>query len=335
MRLTYLTAKSESVTPIKNSSHPPCLETDTNKKQLPYLQEIAKVATQKINSLFAPEPAAKINRECIAAAMKRNPGDTGILCTTPKSISRKNKTNQCINDNTVDYIHFAVNSAIQCMSSDDPIDSRVLLKKFNNETAFHPSIASKGGVGLGQMTSIAVNEISQGQGRYILENIAASRKTECKGFRDIAAKDLEKNPRINSKNFCPWVSPGDGLARNLIYSIGYYLTLRDQYIIPAVERRSSSLSSSKDLINDLTNISYGPEGLKQVEWILQKYRVNNKTSTQTLQSQVNKNSKYLEDTKNKMHELTCIRKDLNPAGKECENYKLTIDELKANTCISN
>jgi hypothetical protein len=323
LRAAYLTAKPK--TPCPES------ETDTNKKQFPQLN---KIATAVKNQLFPMEPAAKITNECIAASLKRNPGQTGYTCNSAISPNKASNANiQCVTKDTVDYIHFAVNSAIQCMSSEDPIDSRIIFKKLNNETGFNPSLAWKGGAGLGQMTNIARREISIGKGRPLLYEIANSSKAECAGFKDIARNDLANSPAIRPANYCAWVSPSDGLARSLIYSIGYYLTMRDQYIKPEIEKRSPSLLKVKELISDLTAISYGAEGLDHAKWLLQKFRVNYTTIASELEAKIRTNSAYLKSIAHKMEEMTCLKMGLKPTNNKC-NYLPTPNELEANTCVS-
>ncbi|MGZ3744375.1 MAG: hypothetical protein ACXVB1_09530 [Pseudobdellovibrionaceae bacterium] len=334
LRLAYLKNKKE--TSARAPAAPVCMETDISKKQLSSLGNVAESAKKPASS--PGQTPALIKRECIAASLKRRPGNEGHICKDQKikmSYNTADSSNQCFTEDTLDYIHFAVNSAIQCMSPvEDPIDSRMIFTKFNNETAFNPSIAWKGGAGLGQLTTPAINEIIEGKGRYIIESIANSEKPECEGFRNVAKSDLQKSPSFRLKNSCPWISPGDGLARNLIYSIGYYLTMRDQYIRPAVEDKSPVLLKFKKLIGSLTAISYSSEGMEGARWSIDRIRVNRKTDPVKVEAQVNKNSKYLGEVKDKMKEMTCLKKSLEPSSKECKKYELTKQELEADTCVS-
>lgn len=355
------TAPNEKTSPLH------CVTASGTRKQLGYINNLAGwlrrdfntsspslLVTNKVGKDSSPETAAKINPECIAASLLRKPGNEGFTCDypTPKegksgfsattqSVQRSygtaaGKTLQCVTKDMVNYLSYAVNSAIQCLSPEDPIDSRVIFKKLNNETAFNPSIAWNGGVGIGQITSIAADEISnkkRGKGNYLLEEVANSQKPECEGFKSVALKDLKARPPIHKQNRCAWVSPGDGLARNLIYSIGYYLVMRDQYIKPALQNRSGELLNNRELISDLTAISYGAEGLEHTLWLLQKHRVNEKTTAEDLQKKIRKGSKYLANIKDKMHEVSCLRKGLDPASPECGPTDQSHDDMEANSCV--
>lgn len=365
------TADSE-YNPITMKDFEACFQTDANIKNMSFLRQLSKrldnispnleaASSSEAQKDFAEvskhstpkSMASKIKRECIAASMTRAPGNDGYTCSYPtakqaKTGSPNNSQNvitpygtaggnslQCVNDRMVDYMTFAVNSAIQCMSPDDPIDTRVIFKKINNETAFNPSIAYTGGVGIGQTTSPAKNELTDkdlGRGRYVLEGIVNSKKPECNGFRKVAESDLNRAPAV--RNSCDWVNPGNGLARSLMYTVGYYLTMRDQYIIPLLEKRSPHLIENSGLVNDFTAISYGGEGLEKARLLMQKYRAGKGTNAKDLQEKIRRDSRYLKSMKSKMKEFTCIRKNIDPNSKECEKQKHTPEDLEAESCVT-
>lgn len=350
-----------------------CFQTDNSKKNYGWLAKLRnyldsftnahaessvtpETVRNEISELAKQPPPAKtspkIKRECIAASMSRSPGNDGYTCgyptakeakrgfsahtqSVPKSYGKAGgDTLQCLNDRMVDYMTFAVNSALECMSGDEPIDSRVIYKKLNNETAFNPSLASVGGMGIGQTTSPAKNELTNGElgkGRYILENIVNSKKPECKGFKGVAAADLKRAPTV--RNTCDWVSPGDGLARSLMYTVGYYLTMRDQYVIPLLEKRSAKLSGSKSLVSDFTAIAYGAEGLDHAKWLMQKYRIGNNTNPKALQNNIRKDSVYLSNIKDKMKEISCIRQG-KVADKDCKQQPISEADAEADSCVT-
>lgn len=344
-----------------------CFQTDASLKQMGYLKHIAnhmsgvdpnyestvpneaQKAFSEVAKQSAPEKLApKIKRECIRASMTRQPGNDGYTCSYPKGGGAKSSQSvlksygtaggdslQCVNDRMVDYMTYAVNSAIACMSPNDPIDSRVIYKKINNETGFNPSISYSGGVGLGQITSSAKNEMTDavlGRGRYILEGITESKKPECEGFKNVAAADLKKSPRVG--NSCEWLNPGDGLARNLMHTVGYYLAMRDQYIIPALEKRSAHLLTNPSLISDFTAIAYGGEGLEKAKLLMQKYRAGKSTNIKDLQKKIRRDSKYLSNIEGKIRETNCIRNNVDPNSKECKEGKLSEADLEADSCIT-
>lgn len=292
-----------------------------------------------------------IKKECIVAAMKRNPGNKGYICDyegkdgpnaskqiVPRYYGRAaGETAQCVDENMTDYIHYAVNSAIQCLSGVGKVDSKTVFRKINNESAFNISVASDGGVGMAQLTSIAVKEMLDkdlGKGRYVLDHISNSTDTSCNGFKDVATQDLKKSPSTSVANRCAWLSPGDGLARNLMYSIGYYLTMRDKYLMPVLKRQAPALMNDEGLLNDLTSIAYGAEGISHVRALLKRFRVNNKTNVTELKKKIRANSVYLGAIKSKMKEVTCIRKGWQNESKECKKYEIEPAELEGETCVA-
>lgn len=349
---------------------PACIE-DPEKKQFGLLGEISQVILHPFDS-HAPAleliqdtaadmqelsktpyaPAALIKRECIAVAMQRQPGNDGYTCDysmsrdikrgfspATKSVPRKygtagGKTLQCVNNDLVDYMHFSVNTAIQCLSPTNPIDSRVIFQKFNNETGFNHTLASKGGVGLVQTTNSAVKELTTpaGKGKYILQNVANSMKKSCEGFKNIAQQDLKKRPVINSNNYCSWVSSGDGLARSLLYGIGYYIVMRDNYVTPILKNRSLELATDKEIVGSLTAISYGYEGIKHSRWLMQKFRAGKSTNAASFLKNVQNNSRYLKDMKEKNHEVHCLKNGIT--SKECKNLNLSDEQLGGDECVS-
>ncbi|MBS1970302.1 MAG: hypothetical protein JSU04_08335 [Bdellovibrionales bacterium] len=326
--------------------------TDTHTESSMMPETAKKEITELAKHAPPTQTSPKIKRECIAASMTRSPGNDGYTCGYPTAKEAKRgfsaktqsvpkpygkaggETLQCLNDRMVDYMTFAVNSALECMSGDEPIDSRVIYKKLNNETGFTPSLASIGGMGIGQTTSPAKNELTDrklGKGRYILENIVNSKKPECNGFKGVAAADLKRSPSV--KNTCDWVNPGDGLARSLMYTIGYYLTMRDQYVIPTLEKRSVKLIENKSLVSDFTAIAYGAEGLDHAKWLMQKYRVGRGTNAKTLQNNIRKDSVYLSNIKDKMQEISCIRQG-KAADKACKQQPISEADAEADSCIT-
>ena len=333
-------------------------------KQIKDLKEISQAAgsapeNDGIWDLDDPTKApgqlpSLIKRECINASLMRDPGQKGYACSATKQSTDQDieipygqvggKTQQCITADMVSYIQFAVNSAIKCLSDDNPVDSRVIYQKFNNETGFNYSIAWNGGAGIGQMTNIAVEEIADGAGRPILENVAKSSKHSCQGFKDVAKSDLGKRPRINSSNYCDYVSAGDGLARNLMYGIAYYVHMRDSIIVPKLFNENRSLSTNREVVSALTAVSYGAEGIKKARALADKaglYTAKNNpckgklTPDKCYLKMIQGSSVYLKAIRGKMGEMYCLKDGIEPSSAECKNKKaaLTDKQLGANECV--
>lgn len=245
-----------------------------------------------------------ISTRCIEEAMKIETGGKSFYCFIANKQSSSGQQNsiekvvpktskECIDDKLVDYVSFSVNSAIQCISDSvksdfGPIDSQHIFEKLTNESAFDYTLSDPSkGISVGQITGPAIAEIASpeiGNGNYILQQISKSESKHCKGFRSVALDDIIKKPsKIKLDNLCKWVSPGDGLARSLIYSIGYYLTLRDKYVIPELKKFASfnSQNISKEwaeVIKSATMVAYSGEGFNSIKSKLNKLGQQSKPS---------------------------------------------------------
>lgn len=310
------------------------------------------IANIKKDSLNKNElPPKKIKKECIQSSMKRLPGNKGYVCGYSENESDQElepgdqiiqkyygrasgNTAQCIDNSMVDYMHFSVNKAIECLSSIAPIDTKTIFKIINNETAFNISVSSRDGRGIGQITTPAAEELTdpkKGNGKYIFESIINNPNPACTPFRHIAIKDLQEGPPLKNrlKNLCAWINPGDGLARNLIYTIGYYMVLRDIYIKKRVAKINPKLAENTELLNDLTTIAYGREGMNKVKSLLAHYRVNKNSDIPKLLSNFRKDSLYLKEVSNKMKEIYCS----DTSSSSCNDSKISSDQLEGRECV--
>lgn len=270
---------------------------------------------EQLQTLVAGTKAIK--KDCIEASLQRDVGNTGYVCqgNTRKSFSNSGRTAPCWNQKSVDFIHFAINQAVQCMSEQHgAIDSRFILKKINNETAFNFYLGYVGGVGIGQLTSAPVKDIAgwsdkrgthKGNANYILQELAKSSHPACAPFAEIMKSETTKAPPLPGAvaNYCSWVAPGAGVARNLIYGLGYYVYTRDRIIKPALAQKSSSLANDSDTLNYFTLVAYGPGGPAQARSLIRSLRVNNSTSPATVKQKIIAESAYVRQTESKMNEL--------------------------------
>lgn len=312
-------------------------------------KELPTFKGKVLNQNTATSPS--IAKECILASMKRLPGNKGYVCGyDEKEINLEaepgdqkiqkyygrasGNTAQCIDDSMVDYMHYSVNMAIKCFSNIAPIDSKTIFKIINNETAFNLSISSRDGRGIGQITTPAAAELTHpklGNGKYILKSVMQNPNPACTPFRNIAENDLRDGPPLKNrlKSICAWVNPGDGLARNLMYTIGYYLTLRDHYIKGYLEKRNKSLAENTQLLNDLTAVAYGREGLKKVRALIDNYRVGPSSDAKTLSQAFRSESKYLNEINLKMKEMYC-----QMSAASCKSDNLPTEALEGDLCVS-
>jgi hypothetical protein len=293
---------------------------------LTYYWEHLRYEKQQRNSIqentqIIPKNSSKssiINTICISEAMKNETGGNSVYCNTAidksspekKRLNKKipdNSIKECIDDSMVDYISFSVNSAIQCFSESKttdfgPLDSKLIFEKLTNESAFNYTLADPAkGISIGQLTSPAIRELSESKsGKAILAKLSESESKHCNGFKNV----LDKPPsKIYTTDVCAWVSPGDGLARSLIYSIGYYLTLRDNYIIPQLKKFNSFAYDSADwaeAIKSATTAAYGREGIKFVKLKLSRLTPN--SNARTINSAL-QTSAYIKEVANKKNDL--------------------------------
>lgn len=167
----------------------------------------------------------QIKEACVQAALRRSNDTKGWSCESEFSraqpIGSAGEDGPCVSQEVSEYLTWAVNKAIACLNDPTkPIDPLLIYKKFNNETGFSFFSASNGGVGIGQLTSPAIEQINENTN--LVEQVRHSENPACVPFK----KAMTYKPESSSK-YCAWLDPSEGLARNLIYSIGYFLNSRD------------------------------------------------------------------------------------------------------------
>lgn len=334
--------KKKHILECTAESHPVVMDT---------IKEIQKITKYK----------TRIKKECIEGALQRMPGNGGLLCGKDKTAIIKNskvvaeivtinekketkklKTPQalCYGQEIVDYIHFAVNQSISCISSvaATPVNPRYLLKKLNNETGFNTFISYSGGKGISQVTSPAVKEMTgwydkrskkwiTGYGFQVFEKIISSNNPACSAFKEIIQDDI-KNPKhpappyATSDNACTWTAIDHGLARNLIYGLGYYVYVRDSLVAKRLKNKFGKNHFSitdGDILNNLALESYGHDGFDSAEIIIKSLRKNYKKPKQML-TEIQDDSLYLKETNTQMESLLKILNADDPIY-DSEGYK--------------
>lgn len=327
----YRTSIKPATTPAKGCA--PC-----STKAGPGIETSVKRLDQLTSAISFP----KIKKECIVASLRRSPGNKGYTCenNNPRTtFENSGKETPCVTDDMANYIQFAVNKAIECVSpQDNPIDPRFILQKINNETAFNYFIGYEGGRGITQLTSPAIKAITgwsvirnkkkvdvEGEANYLLTDLAENSDPSCAPFKKIAEEDLKDPPNLYGRgsNFCEWQSAGEGVTRNLIYGLTYYVHIRDNIIGPYLSKHAPKLSKDPDVVNDFTLVAYrSPADAKA---LMARLRVSNSSNVATLKQQIRRNNPYMNQTAEKMGELN---EKLNP-GK-----KATTADLRGDACVS-
>lgn len=196
-------------------------------------QEISRA-----QGLIRGELAVKkqISMKCILGALRRSSGTTAYACANDRAPASGKQNvvtvgpkGPCITQDLAEYMQFALQQAMECFSeAAEPIDPRVIFKKINNESAFHFYQAYDGGVGLGQLTNIAVKQLTKNDTSLMTDDVLASPKPACAPFKQIVQEDLAAGrARMPKPHYCYWTAPNRGLARNIIFSIGLYIYNRD------------------------------------------------------------------------------------------------------------
>ncbi|MES3037982.1 MAG: hypothetical protein V4736_08760 [Bdellovibrionota bacterium] len=111
----------------------------------------------------------RVSRNCVEAALKMSTGGNNSRFCGSVTAGGLGRSSQdiCYTSEMIDYLTWSFNSAIECMSDDIQMDARLIFMKMSNESLFNFSVASEGGVGLGQLTSSALQALSKEANRYI------------------------------------------------------------------------------------------------------------------------------------------------------------------------
>ncbi len=147
----------------------------------------------------------RLKPECVATAMTRGIPNRGFLCSNPSDsspveiASGRGSDGPCMTQEIVDHVTWVVNQGLTCVGAlGEPINPEIILRKMNNETGFHFFRANRGGVGLGQLTSSATNQVLFDRTPFY-QRFLNSRDPACEPFKrpvsEAAARLGEGRPR--------------------------------------------------------------------------------------------------------------------------------------------
>lgn len=261
----------------------------------------AKQLQSAARDLDRSVPFPRIKRECVAAGLRRESNTSGYLCSSSnaavKNIGSPGSKGPCVSDLLTDYITWAVNQAIQCLSTRErPIDPLYVLMKFNNETGFSFFQASKGGVGIGQLTSPAIQEINRTAEAH-LEKVKSSENPACQAFKNI----LNQPQPDDATRWCSLVHYSEGLGRSLLYSLSYFVHTRDNLMGPFEQALDKCGLERADLRNMGALAAYGPEGLG-VRTKLARTLRESRCSPERFMTRARQAVPYLAATRSKLEE---------------------------------
>lgn len=219
----HLNKKTEAATTVD----PTCPTGDcltASVKSEPFL----KVRSAVLRAPEAPQLAFK--NECLLASTSFTAGAPEISCPT----GTKSKTiNQCITQEQVTYQNAVLSSFVNCAIKEGftGVSLNSIFQKFSLESGFKPQYVSGDGTGMGQLTSIFIDDIHQKhRGFKYLKKIAHSTSPDCEAAKQIASQDILAKPNFSNK--CAFTSVGEGLERNILYSLVGTNTLWEMNIEP-------------------------------------------------------------------------------------------------------
>lgn len=280
-----------------------------------------------LETIAAGIGTAQINSMCVKASLKRRYSVPSKFCSTQDSgaisLPPPGPNGPCITQDMTEYITWSFNQAVSCLNpiSDIPLDPFVLFQKFNNETGFKFFTAYSGGVSIGGLTSIAIEELNQES--TVMRQVSLYNRPECTPFK--AA--LEERPQ-NALDYCEWVDIDHGLARSLIYSIAYYLDIRDrQFGNYRVQHQGNKITLREKIkkvagdefptwLNYASLAPYGPMGnaaRNKINQVLNSKPKNFEEFKQRLEEQV----PYLKNIRQTTDDLTATTPELSDPEQQC------------------
>lgn len=271
--------------------------------------------SQKQESPLNQKIAYEVPKECIVGALKRQIFQKTATCSNGKVIMRGNLTSKnspCVDDNVASYITYISNKVLNCFNSLTlkggrklQIDPKTFFSKINNESGFNFSPVYKGGVGVGQLTGIAVREMNvlnsghAGNGRYILDSLMLSSSSQCSGLQEIIKNDKVSKLNNPRNPLCEWVSINRGLPRSLVYSIGYFSFVK-QSLGKELRKRAPRFKYDEEFLDMLTLVGYGPKGPARAKALIRSLALNS-NNLKNLKKSL-KAEAYLKDTSKKLKE---------------------------------
>lgn len=158
--------------------------------------------------------------ECLSISNQTKTNTPEVSCPDGNKIKSRGI---CITESFLKYQNSVISNFYSCISKENFIvpSPEALYTMYSLESGFKPQYSYRGGVGLGQLTKPFVDDIhQQHRGMKFLKKISNSSSPECEVAKAIAQKDINIKPNIS--NSCSFISVGDGLERNILYSfIGF------------------------------------------------------------------------------------------------------------------
>ncbi len=198
--------------------------------------------------------------ECMAAANTFKAATAEISCPAGNKASESS----CINAEQLAYQNAVITSFANCTMKENMlgVDAAALFSMFSKESGFRPNYSYVGGVGIGQLTSIFVEDIHQKHRGYgLMKQVANSNTPDCRAAQLIAKKDLNNKPSLSDR--CSFIGTGEGMERNIFYTLIGMANSWQKDIKPVLKDYLEKYKNDPmiDEVKDLAVLNaYGPGG---------------------------------------------------------------------------
>lgn len=175
-------------------------------------------STAEILRQLAPDSRLLMRTECLNVSGKIDAPTSELMCPEEK-VSAKH--NFCFNSGLMRYQNAVITDFYKCIKklTNFPLSPAGLFEMYSLESGFKPHYAYAGGVGIGQLTGIFVDDINQKhRGFGLLKKVADTSDADCDIAKKIAAQDIKSPIRLNN-NRCKFVEYGEGMERNVLYTM--------------------------------------------------------------------------------------------------------------------
>lgn len=323
------------------------------------LEELKKISEKKQNLLF--------KESCLVIAGNLEIETNQINCPSKEIL----KEDSCITKEIYNYENAVISDFYSCVkkATNFPINALDIFMIYSNESAFKPNYYYNGGLGIAQLTSVYVQDmLEQEQGRKILQQLLDLESSECEIAKNIIEKDFSQSPLNKTKvkkirkgkeisetvttlNACEFIKFGEGLERNILYSILGLANNWERYLsdkMPKFSKQADSKPNNKHLskieeAQRLTLInSYGGGGQKDSKTIIKRmtsfsvddYLKNIKKPLSTKKD--GDLNWYLIKTEKKQQEIkSMLKMNLNEIDKKISiKEKLEFEKNGAKSCIN-
>ena len=163
---------------------------------------------------------------CFVSSMNLRPAGYGFkytVCETPQSKpthARPALPPPCVTHTLTNSVQTALASSMNCLG----IDQHEVFSLFGWESHYQMNIHYSGGIGIGQLTSVAVADIDMN--KRFAEDV---NKPECQEFASVFKTSGENYHSLKSQHghypttsACQWIAPPENPARSLLYAGAIY-----------------------------------------------------------------------------------------------------------------